>query len=111
MSIHGTTAIMQVHTSFDHPPIPIRNKDWSAIWDDYDYAPDESWPSPIGHGATEKEAIQDLLDATYDTLQNDGRIEDFKALQQKADEQERKDRLECYAEDHGKSSTWLAGKK
>lgn len=47
---------MNIKTSFDYPPIPIRQFDWSAIDDNYDLG------SPIGHGATEQEAIQDLLD-------------------------------------------------
>lgn len=47
---------MKIRTSFDYPPIPLRNCDWSAI-DDDTYEPG----CPIGHGATEQEAIADLL--------------------------------------------------
>ena len=50
-----------IHTSFDFPPIPIRSADWSAILDDYDGAPDAG-PQYIGRGATEAEAIRDLVE-------------------------------------------------
>jgi len=47
----------KIVTNFDYPPIPIRQFDWSAIDDDtYD-----GEGCPIGHGATEQEAIDDLL--------------------------------------------------
>jgi hypothetical protein len=45
----------KIRTSFDYPPIPIRNCDWSAVA--HDYEPGDA----IGHGATEQEAIADLL--------------------------------------------------
>jgi len=44
-----------IHTTFEYPPIPDRSQDWSAITDDY-YPGD-----PIGRGATESEAIDDLI--------------------------------------------------
>jgi len=48
---------MRIITSYDPPPIPMRCCDWSAIDDDtYDY------DQPVGYGATEQEAIDDLLD-------------------------------------------------
>lgn len=47
-------------TSFDYPPIPNKRFDWSAIFDDYDGTDDSG--SPIGYGATEKEAVEDLLE-------------------------------------------------
>ena len=54
-----------VRTSFDYPPIPVRRFDWSAIDDDtYDGAEDSC--CPVGHGATEQEAIDDLLDQLTD---------------------------------------------
>lgn len=54
-----------IHTSYDHPPIPIRTMDWSATLDGYDPGePDENGTyhggDAIGRGATEKEAIADL---------------------------------------------------
>jgi hypothetical protein len=58
---------MTVKTSFDYPPIPVRHMDWSA-WDDDTYdasyeGEEDGWKSsPIGHGATEQEAIDDLLE-------------------------------------------------
>lgn len=45
---------MKIITSFDFPPIPIRNFDWSAVTDNYDEG------APVGHGRTEAEAIADL---------------------------------------------------
>lgn len=38
------------------PPIPIRNYDWMATREDYDEG------DPVGHGETEEEAVQDLLE-------------------------------------------------
>lgn len=63
---------MTIKTSFDYPPIPVRNFDWSAIDSDtfdadYDYESGQYVTKcPIGHGATEAEAIQDLLDQIED---------------------------------------------
>ena len=48
---------MSVRTSFDYPPIPIRQFDWSAI-DDNTY---DGEGCRIGHGATEAEAVVDLI--------------------------------------------------
>ena len=47
---------MKIRTDNIYPPIPIRECDWCA-WDD-DKGPD---CSPVGYGATEQEAINDLL--------------------------------------------------
>lgn len=44
----------KIVTKYDPPAIPIRDCDWSAVFDDYDLG------DPIGHGATEQEAIDDL---------------------------------------------------
>lgn len=60
---------MNIKTECVCPPIPIRTMDWIA-WDDDSYdasfeGSDESgdhWnSSPLGQGATEQEAIDDLL--------------------------------------------------
>lgn len=48
-------------THYEYPPIPIRCWDWSAVTENYDGAPDAGW-QPHGHGATEAEAIADLLE-------------------------------------------------
>jgi hypothetical protein len=51
---------MNIRTEYVFPPIPDRRFDWSAVDDDtYDGAEDSH--CPIGHGATEQEAIDDLL--------------------------------------------------
>ena len=48
---------MNIKTNFVYPPIPIRSFDWQAYDDDtYD-----GEGCPLGHGATEQEAIADLL--------------------------------------------------
>lgn len=44
----------KVVTKFDPPPIPVRNCDWQATYEDYDLG------DPIGLGATEQDAINDL---------------------------------------------------
>lgn len=49
---------MKIKTVFQYPPIPIRNLDWIAI-DDNTY---DGPGSLIGTGATEQEAIDDLLE-------------------------------------------------
>jgi hypothetical protein len=48
--------IRRICTSYDCPPIPSRKVDWSA-WVD---GTEED--GPVGHGATEREAINELLD-------------------------------------------------
>lgn len=50
----------KILTSFDYPPIPIRNYDWSAIRESYE--PDDI----IGHGKTEQEAIDNLIEQERD---------------------------------------------
>lgn len=54
----------KIITNFDHPPIPNRSCDWSAVFDDYDGAEDSN--CPIGRGATEKEAVEDLICSVED---------------------------------------------
>ena len=51
---------MKIRTSYDHPAIPIRAFDWSAVTDNYDGAPDSR--CPVGHGPTKEAAIADLLE-------------------------------------------------
>lgn len=46
---------MKIITDFVYPPIPIRNFDWVAYRDG-----DEEGPQ--GHGATEAEAIAELME-------------------------------------------------
>jgi hypothetical protein len=59
---HCTPDGRRIATTFDYPPIPIRCWDWAAyLADEYDGAPDAGW-QPVGHGATEAEAIADLLE-------------------------------------------------
>ena len=51
----------KVITAHVLPPIPIRSQDWWAAWDDY--AGENT--DPTGSGATEKEAVQDLVYNMY----------------------------------------------
>lgn len=58
---------MKIRTSFDYPPIPLRDFDWSA-WDEdtYDGAEDSSTRHQIGYGRTEAEAIVALKEMLED---------------------------------------------
>lgn len=57
---------MKIDTSHVFPPIPDRSHDWSAVDSDtYDCDCDQDGffsTHPIGWGATEQEAIADLLE-------------------------------------------------
>lgn len=60
---------MKIITRYWPPPIPVRQFDWSAVTDDYEAESDSegSWSShPVGRGATEQEAIKDLLEQMED---------------------------------------------
>jgi hypothetical protein len=50
----GMTRSPKVVTENIYPPIPIRQFDWTAHYDDPE--------GPCGYGATEAEAIADLLE-------------------------------------------------
>jgi len=57
----------KIRTSYDPKPIPFRGADWTAVTDDYDASwegEEDGWVSnhPIGYGATEAEAIADLME-------------------------------------------------
>ena len=67
---------VKIHTHHDRPPVPSRQYDWSAVTDDYDGAEDSGNRHQIGRGATEQEAINDLLDQLEDET-NDGALEPF----------------------------------
>jgi hypothetical protein len=52
----------KIRTDYWPKPIPTDQYDWSAVDDDtYDGAPDSGNRNQIGYGATEQEAIDDLL--------------------------------------------------
>lgn len=53
-----------IETAYDPKPIPSREFDWTATWDDYDGAEDSKTRSDIGYGPTEDSAIADLIDIT-----------------------------------------------
>jgi len=60
---------VKIQTSLDYPPIPVRCMDWSAVTDNYDCDCDQAGffsTHPVGRGATEQEAIADLLDQLED---------------------------------------------
>ena len=50
----------RIVTTFDPPPIPVRNCDWSATLDSYDAG------DPIGFGRTREEAVADLEEQLAD---------------------------------------------
>lgn len=58
---------MKIVTTYVYPPIPIRSMDWSAV-DDETY---DGEGCPIGHGATEAEAIADLIEQMEMNLRSD----------------------------------------
>ena len=53
---------MKIVTSYDPPPIPVRNCDWSAVDDDTYNGPG----CPVGYGSTEPEAVADLIEKIED---------------------------------------------
>jgi hypothetical protein len=54
---------MKIRTDYWPKPIPTNRFDWSAVDDDtYDGTPDSGNRNQIGYGATEEEAIADLLE-------------------------------------------------
>jgi hypothetical protein len=54
---------MKIRTDYWPKPVPTNRFDWNAIDDDtYDGAPDSGNRNQIGYGATEEEAIADLLE-------------------------------------------------
>ncbi len=64
--------IVRAHTSFDHPPIPVRDFDWSAVTDDYDADCDLDGffsAHPVGRGATEADALADLKSQLEDAAE------------------------------------------
>lgn len=70
LSVLATKKLIHLDTNFVYPPIPSRSMDWSAIdsntYDASYEGEDENghhWScSPSGHGRTEREAIEDLLE-------------------------------------------------
>lgn len=62
---------MKLKTHYDPPPIPMRGFDWSATTDNYDASyegPEDGWVAnePVGYGATEKLAVDHLLEQLED---------------------------------------------
>jgi hypothetical protein len=52
--------VMKIITRYDPPPIPYRGADWTAVTASYDL------DDPIGYGASEQEAIEDLQEKMED---------------------------------------------
>ena len=52
----------EIQTAYNPPPIPDRSYDWMA----YRYSHDEG--EPIGHGETELEAIEDLINLEIESI-------------------------------------------
>jgi hypothetical protein len=51
---------IKIRTTHVLPPIPIRSHDWSAVTDDYEPGHPQGW------GATELDAINDLIEQLDD---------------------------------------------
>lgn len=55
--------------TFDYPPIPCRDFDWSATHPDYDPTPNQAEDGPsddrVVHGRT-REAVMEAIDAWHD---------------------------------------------
>jgi hypothetical protein len=68
---------MKIVTNYDPKPIPLRNFDWCAV-DDSTY---DGPGCPVGYGATEQEAIDDLMMQIEVDPQADpaGAIDDIRA--------------------------------
>lgn len=70
---------MKIITSHNHPPIPDRSMDWSAVFEDYDggdIEPGVPSRDPIGYGPTEQAAIEDLL-GRYEECPKCGEVETY----------------------------------
>lgn len=63
-SDYGYSTGAKIVTNFVFPPIPIRQFDWLAVFDNYDGAEDSR--CPVGFGRTEAEAVADLLENAED---------------------------------------------
>ncbi len=59
---------MNIRTDYWRKPIPTDAYDWSAVDDDtYDGAPDSGNRNQVGYGATEAEAVADLMEQLDET--------------------------------------------
>lgn len=78
MAVHHVQGTA-IRTSHDYPPIPDRRMDWSAVEDGtYDCDCDQDGffsAGPIGHGATEQEAIDDLVLQMEEVVISRSRVE------------------------------------
>lgn len=57
-SVQPAGALEPIFTAFDAKPIPDRDHDWCAWYDSYEPG------APLGWGASEQAAVNDLLDQT-----------------------------------------------
>jgi hypothetical protein len=60
--VETTRTNRKIVTQHVYPPIPDRRFDWSAVLDDYDGGFSDGSSDPVGRGATEQEAIRDLME-------------------------------------------------
>lgn len=75
----SVTSSPKICTEYWPKPIPLRQFDWIAVTDDYDWAPDAR-PMPVGYGRTEAEAIADLQAQIDEVEQEPERCRDCGAL-------------------------------
>lgn len=68
MPLIKSLTLQPIRTDYWAKPGPTRAYDWSAVFDNlYDGAPDAG-PQWVGYGATEREAIINLLEVSDDEL-------------------------------------------
>lgn len=60
MTTHSRASVV-IHLSNPFPPIPVRNFDWQAYFDDYDGAPDAGYQT-TGSGPTPLAALIDFYE-------------------------------------------------
>lgn len=62
----------KIITTFVYPPIPVRNMDWQAHFDGDE--PNDDGHMLTGEGATEAEAIADLIESIDDQAEYEAQI-------------------------------------
>lgn len=73
------TDTLNIITDQTHSSPYVTDFEWTAVWEDYDGAPDAP-DYPVGYGRTESDAKAQLIESTIDTDFDDGRIEAFKEV-------------------------------
>lgn len=75
MAIHIMNSGLKVVTNYWRKPGPTDKFDWSASFDDHE--PDDNGNMMVGYGATEEDAIDDLLDQYEDQQECEAESEEI----------------------------------